>query len=727
MLTDNSLDIDQFLNTDLFTHTSPASLSSSPSSPEQSLLTPPQPSPPHSFQDTPNDNLTSAFALFDDDLKVVDPLNPSPFDYLGVSSSSLDHPLSGYPMDLGYGSMSGMAGLSMNMGIGMGLNMPIAPDSLHQMAIDPQLVGTPASTAPITDFDDDEGAQEGDDENSNTSAVTSPAAAPLPSSPNSTSPPTVEKDGEREKLTLTIAPIKVGGHGKARRGTVQSGGVVKKTATSFLHRDKENILSSTSLPSSAHNAALSTPLSSTSPSTPASSQSATTKGLPKPPAILKAATAKKGKAKDEIDDEDDDDVPQDWRPSPEVFAKMTSKEKRQLRNKISARNFRVRRKGSLFTIYVHFRPTTNEKKKIEYISTLEGDIAERDRLLEAIRSELGSTQSENLALRQEIASLKKVLLEGRGSADLPSLNLPPPAPLPLGLGAPTAATSSSSTTITTETMVPSPPTTPIPHQQVNATASTINPTFALNTQKDLPSSPMPRNSGGFWGGQHQSITMGGGITPVHTALVPEINVGLWNGGFGNKKVLGDSGGMNMNPLLNLIGAGVTGVGAERKKDSSLLLKEEEKEKEREEKNMSTATGLTGFDAFADANLFTMKSLDAYVFFLFSLLYIFTNTYTKQLPYAIVGQNGSTASRSSTSPCSTTTTIPTPTTTSAQSIFWSYRSRIRTSSSILFFTKGVIIIIIIIDDEYEWFGEYIIHFTFRQTFYFVWIGYTTDFT
>jgi hypothetical protein len=37
--------------------------------------------------------------------------------------------------------------------------------------------------------------------------------------------------------------------------------------------------------------------------------------------------------------------PEDWRPSPEEYKKMSSKEKRQLRNKISARNFRVRRKG----------------------------------------------------------------------------------------------------------------------------------------------------------------------------------------------------------------------------------------------------------------------------------------------------------------------------------------------------------------------------------------------
>jgi len=84
----------------------------------------------------------------------------------------------------------------------------------------------------------------------------------------------------------------------------------------------------------------------------------------------------------------------------------------------------------------------------------------------------------------------------------------------------------------------------------------------------------------------------GGITPVHTALVPEVNVGSW--GFNAKKVLGDSTGMNINPLMNAIGAGVVGtpVLAERRKEDEKMR-------------------LTGFDAFADANLFTMKSLDAY--------------------------------------------------------------------------------------------------------------------
>jgi bZIP-type transcription factor MBZ1 len=38
----------------------------------------------------------------------------------------------------------------------------------------------------------------------------------------------------------------------------------------------------------------------------------------------------------------------DWRPTPEEYQKMSSREKRQLRNKISARNFRNRRKGEHF-------------------------------------------------------------------------------------------------------------------------------------------------------------------------------------------------------------------------------------------------------------------------------------------------------------------------------------------------------------------------------------------
>jgi hypothetical protein len=49
--------------------------------------------------------------------------------------------------------------------------------------------------------------------------------------------------------------------------------------------------------------------------------------------------------KEELDD--------NWRPSPEEYKKMSSKEKRQLRNKISARNFRNRRKGQYSSCRLH--------------------------------------------------------------------------------------------------------------------------------------------------------------------------------------------------------------------------------------------------------------------------------------------------------------------------------------------------------------------------------------
>lgn len=189
----------------------------------------------------------------------------------------------------------------------------------------------------------------------------------------------------------------------------------------------------------------------------------------------------------------------------------------------------------------------------EYITTLEGDIAERDRMLEHFRTQLGSTESENLALRQEIAALKKALLDGRNGP----INLPPPAPLPEQSAAEALAAYATSSTI--------------------ASSSTSSPLLTANTQKDLPASPRMGNR--FWGG----VGIGGGFTPVHTTLVPDISTVV-------KKGLQE----NMNPALNAqpsLGGGA-GLGA--------------------------AKGLSGFDGFADLNPFTMKTLDAYVL---SLLFV----------------------------------------------------------------------------------------------------------
>ncbi|KIO33761.1 hypothetical protein M407DRAFT_17372 [Tulasnella calospora MUT 4182] len=193
--------------------------------------------------------------------------------------------------------------------------------------------------------------------------------------------------------------------------------------------------------------------------------------LPTSPSSAKAkAKAKKGVAAGGVTKrtqvtscvvrEADSNDPDDWRPTAEEYKKLSSKEKRQLRNKISARNFRVRRK--------------------EYITTLEGQISDRDKLISAIREELGAQKMENAELRQEIDNLKKAMLDGR-------------APLPTGLPPPSATSSIS----------------PGPSRRSAAT-----PLTKANPNKDVG------GSGSFWGG---AIGMGG-VTSVHTMVVPEFPV-----------------------------------------------------------------------------------------------------------------------------------------------------------------------------------------------------------
>lgn len=341
--------------------------------------------------------------------------------------------------------------------------------------IDPQLVGTPATSRALSDFDEEE-------------YYSSTSHAPL------------EEEEEREEDPPSTSAKSTARAKVSRKGTVLSGGVKKTSATT----DKENTAKDTK-----------------------------SKKDPAPLKILE---------------------PEDWRPSPEEYKKMSSKEKRQLRNKISARNFRVRRK--------------------EYITTLEGDIAERDRLIDAIRSELGSSRSENIALRQEISALKKCLLEGRGLPDLP----PPAELLPSPASPPIASTS-------------------------NAVASSSSSSIVTpNTQKDLPTSPRLGNRA-FWGG------LGGmGVTPVHTTFIPPIavlaskassassNPILQPSIFYEETIRSRTLQENINPGLNPIA------------QHSLI---EKKGSTNINPNLNQLGGIGAFDAFTDANPFTLKSLDAY--------------------------------------------------------------------------------------------------------------------
>lgn len=149
-------------------------------------------------------------------------------------------------------------------------NQAAATATMPQMAINPQLVGTPASTTSPSDSTPPGGGEESSAED--------------------------EQDGaDDESLfgALEMPQMKVGGKGKARKGTLHSGGVAKRSSVG-------------------------------------------------PPSIFGSLAGEKPGAGKSVKDDVDLD---DWRPSPEEYQKMSSKEKRQLRNKISARNFRVRRKG----------------------------------------------------------------------------------------------------------------------------------------------------------------------------------------------------------------------------------------------------------------------------------------------------------------------------------------------------------------------------------------------
>ncbi|KAH7882298.1 hypothetical protein F5I97DRAFT_1816909 [Phlebopus sp. FC_14] len=415
------------------------------------------------------------FSLFlEDEYSKVPPLPPatSPYDFLAGMSAA--------------GDAGGMgAGNSPEASTSSGASPSQQANSPQPMfSIDPQLVGTPATSKALSDFDEEE---------------------------KSLSPFSPQDEEEEMEEELVAATNKPNGRPKvSRKGTVLSGGVKKASAVST---EKEN-----------------------------SGKEGKSKKDPLPLKILE---------------------PEDWRPSPEEYKKMSSKEKRQLRNKISARNFRVRRK--------------------EYITTLEGDIAERDRLIDAIRSELGSSKSENVALRQEIAALKKCLLEGRGLPDLP-----PPAELPPT--SPPVATASTS----------------------NVSSVSASSVVTPNTQKDLPTSPR-LSSRAFWGG------LGGmGVTPVHTTFVPPLAVLASKASVprsaspflgSNSPILQPSifyeENVRSRVLQENINPGLNPTfqrGLVEKKGSANI---------NPSLNGANMGGIGSFDAFADMNPFTLKTLDAY--------------------------------------------------------------------------------------------------------------------
>ncbi|KAI5118598.1 hypothetical protein M0805_004173 [Coniferiporia weirii] len=483
-------------NTESSVHSGAASSSSRSSSrsPSGSFShlppTPPQSEMPSSFDISGMDLSASTYG----GLPSIDEESMFSFNYSGVSGNDFLKPgtdplagLSHGPFDLFNSFDLGLGGVTSatapSSSAPASANVSSVTSGSYPLAIDPQLVGKSAPP-PASQHEDDS-----EDENDKN-----------------------EKDAEEDFDDMLIAPVKVGGKGKLRKGTLHSGGVVKKSAAG-------------------------------------------------PPSIFGSLSngEKSGAGKSAKDDMDSDD----WRPSAEEYQKMSSKEKRQLRNKISARNFRVRRK--------------------EYIHTLEGDIAERDRLIDAIRNELGSTKSENNALRQEVATLKKAILEGRASP-----MLPPPAPLsPLSPLSSFPSLQSSSA-----------------NSGGNGNNSNI---IKPNPHKDLPTSPRLTaigGSGAFWGGQTGFGGLGGGITPVHTAIIPETT-------FSTTMANAERANENMNPALNQIPAPLAMV-ANKVLGAGETTQQQQNNLIMSQMLSQISNGSAGsFDSFSDVNPFTLKTLDAY--------------------------------------------------------------------------------------------------------------------
>ncbi|KAF9517993.1 hypothetical protein BS47DRAFT_424899 [Hydnum rufescens UP504] len=264
-----------------------------------------------------------------------------------------------------------------------------------------------------------------------------------------------------------------------------------------------------------------------------------------------------------IDKDPDSD---DWRPSPEEYKKLSSKEKRQLRNKISARNFRVRRK--------------------EYITTLESHIADRDRLIEAIREELGASKLENDELRQEVDALKRAMLEGRTSPE--SLALPPPAPL------------DSNGELISNSPIP-------PTLSATATGRRLN---KPNTRKDIaPGSP--HSGRGFWGGATGPL---GGVTPVHATLIPDFAFPTAPNSPQSVAPLLSSGILSGKPQARNSISSATLPSAYGEQDNiNPLLNLPMFASSNTQSHQTPSPGLpmSRFDSFMDLNPFTIKSVDDY--------------------------------------------------------------------------------------------------------------------
>lgn len=158
----------------------------------------------------------------------------------------------------------------------------------------------------------------------------------------------------------------------------------------------------------------------------------------------------------------------------------------------------------------------------------------------------------------------------------------------------------------------------------NSGGSSSNKDILLpNTAKDLPTSPRLAAVGAssaFWGGQTGNSFggFGGGITPVHTALIPEYGFNFGSRvpaiSSGKPSSLGSSGraNENINPSLNAAPPSKQSPSTTDDSDSN-----PENSPQQQSQNMlvnqilSQLSANNGFESFTDINPFTLKTLDSY--------------------------------------------------------------------------------------------------------------------
>ncbi|GAA5903680.1 bZIP transcription factor [Sporobolomyces salmoneus] len=198
------------------------------------------------------------------------------------------------------------------------------------------------------------------------------------------------------------------------------------------------------------------------------------------------------------------------KPDEEEYKKLSSKEKRQLRNKISARNFRHRRK--------------------EYITTLEEEISTRDTLISNLQDQVSTLRTDNSSLKSEVTLLKTKWQELLDKMSSLAGSAPAPATsastgVGLGVNASKALAGGAGQVQVKEEEenweLDSPASTasPLPSTSTDTTTTrrtrSSNGIQKPNLSKDLP----PRRSNSSW----NPHGFGGGYQSVHTTLVPDFS------------------------------------------------------------------------------------------------------------------------------------------------------------------------------------------------------------